>query len=199
MGKFHFLLIKRKMSFKYKKAGWDPDQMPGVAGNETVLHVWRSRRQKGGPRPAGASAGFVLVPCHGAGLWLAERGGHDLGPCCWLQIAWACPWPYTGWSYGWVLARLGHSFLPPELPCLATQLSNICSSVLAGVSLSAPSRSWSLILEGRELVVSSILVSVICSLSSLFFFFPLRMVPNYFQFQFASSKKDNSEALSSEC
>lgn len=33
-----------KISFKYKKAGRDPDQMPGVTNNKTILHMWRSRR-----------------------------------------------------------------------------------------------------------------------------------------------------------
>lgn len=60
-----------------------------MPGDETVSHIWRRRRQKGGTHPASASAGFVLLPCHGVRLCLAERGGQHLGSCCWLQISMA--------------------------------------------------------------------------------------------------------------
>lgn len=168
LGKFHFLLIKCKICFKYKKAGWGPDQVPGVTSNETVVHMWRSRRQKGSARLARASAGLVLVPCNGLRLCFALGGGTswELLLAANLQrLSMAIHWVpcMDECRRDWIIPSLRTSMAGYPVIKYLSLCVGWCVPVCTQIS-------WSLILEGRELVVSSILVSVICSLSSLFFF-----------------------------
>lgn len=162
--------------------------MPGVTSNESVLHMQRSRRQKGSTHPASASAEFVLLPCSGVRLWVTERGGHpppgNLLLAANLQslsmaIHWVVIWPSTG--------KTG-SFLPPGLPWLPVKYLFLCVGCRVPICTQHKLGSCSA-WEG----ICGFFHPALCNLLTFFsFFFFLMSGPEIL------SKKDNSEALSSE-